>query len=212
MRTTVSNDRIGWIQRLDYKKLIVVVFLMRLIAASVYDVFVTVTDKDILLPDSKFYSLRGRYVALVLEGYGRIPFTKDLLPADNAGRAIFMEILQRERGALPSRAAEFSINSHSMILGLIYFIFGYHSIWVRVFNICLSMLSVYLLFDVAKRYFGDLAANLFLLVSLFLPTQFGYSITLSRDFVRVFSVSLIVWLAYNVGGVWVKKLRSRFCC
>jgi hypothetical protein len=208
MRADISLNRFGWLYRLDHKKLIIVVFLLRLITASAYDIFVNMTGREILLPDSKFYSLRGRYVDLVLQGYDRASFTTDLLPDDSFGKEIFIDALRQEKGVLPSRIN--GSNAHFYIVGILYFLFGYSTIWVRVFNISISILSVYLLFNAAKRNFGDLAANLFLLTALFLPTQFGYSITLSRDFLRVFIVSAIIWAIYYIGDIWTRRLRPQF--
>ena len=180
---------------MDYKKLIVIAFLLRLIFASAYDIFVTVTDKDFLLPDSKFYSARGRYVDLLLQGYSKKSITRDLLPNDSVGQEVFVEVLRAGNGSLPKELND--TNIYAYIVGIIYFIFGYSTIWVRVFNIFISILSAYLLFRVANRRFGDLAANLFLLIALFLPTQIIYSITLSRDFVRMFLISFIIWGIYG---------------
>lgn len=191
---------------MDYKKIIVIAFALRVILASAYDIFVTVTDKDFLLPDSKFYSVKGRYADLLFEGYGQKSFTKDLLNSDRASQDIFIDILRSEKGKLPLDINETNIFAY--IIGVIYFVFGYAAIWVRVFNICVSILSVYLLFRVAKRHFGDLAANLFLITALFLPVQLGYSITLSRDFMRVFGVSFLIWIAYDMGDIWIRKLRT----
>ena len=195
MRDAVLPDRFSWLYRLDYKKLIVIAFLLRLIFASAYDIYVTITDRDVLLPDSKFYSVRGRYVDLLLQGYNKNSFTKDLLPSDTFSQEIFVEVLRVENGGLPKKANE--TNLYSYIVGIIYFIFGYSTIWVRVSNICISILSAYLLFRVAKKRFGDLAANLFLLIALFLPSQIIYSITLSKDFMRMFLISLLIWGIYG---------------
>lgn len=208
MRTDISLNRFGWLYRLDYKKLIIAALLLRLIAASVYDVFVNITDKEILLPDSKAYSARGRYVDLTLQGYDKASFAKGLLPSDRISKEIFIETLRQENGGLPSRVNESNI--YYYVIGFLYFIFGYFTIWVRMFNIVISIVSVYLLFRVSKHCFGDLAANLFLLIALFLPTQFVYSITLSRDFMRVLIVSVIVWAVYTMGGIWTKKLKPQF--
>lgn len=204
MRATVSFDRFGWICGLDYKKLIIIVFLLRVITASAYDIYVTLTGNDILLPDSKFYSVKGRYVDLILEGYDKDSFTKDLLPGDRISQDIFACTADEEHGILPKKKNETVV--YSYILGFVYLIFGYFTIWPRIFNICISILSAYLLFKVAKRYFGDLAANIFLIAALFLPAQFGYSITLSRDFLRVFVVSFVVWVIYmGAITIWPKK-------
>jgi len=209
MRADVSLNRFGWLYRLDYKKLIIVAFLLRLITASTYDIYVTITGRDILLPDSKFYSVRGRYVDLLLQGYDKESVTRDLLPNDKASLDIFIDTMDLEHGKL-SPILRDSTTIFFYVVGIIYFVLGYSTIWVRVFNIALSICSVYLLFRVAKKHFGELAANLFLLIALFLPSQFGYSITLCRDFMRVFIVSFIVWLFYNAGDLWIKRLKFRF--
>lgn len=205
MRTDISVNRFGWLYRLDYKKLIVVVFLLRLILASAYDIFVTITDNDVILPDSKFYSMKGRYIDLLLQGHNSGSFTRDLLPNDKISLQIFVDVIDIEKSELPTRFHE--ANIYCYIVGLIYFIFGYSTIWVRVFNICISILSVYLLFKVVKRHFGDLTANLFLLIALLLPTQSVYSITFSRDFLRLLFFSAIIWAAYNMEDLWIKRLR-----
>jgi len=188
-----------------------------LIVASAYDIFVSVTGKDIIAPDSKFYSINGRYVSLVFEGYGgkNMPFTKDLLLGDKSSDQIFIDALKREKMQLPPLNS--AVGVHFRLIGILYFIFGYSTICVRVFNICLSILSVYLLYNVARRYFERVTANFFLLLALFLPTLFVYSITMSRDMFRVFLISLAIWTAYyimniinNIGEIWVKRLKLRF--
>lgn len=180
--------------------------MLRFILAAAYDIYVAVTGNDILLPDSSFYSVRGRYIDLLLQGYNRQSLSWELIPGDKNSHEIFISVLQEARGSFPPMVNE--PTAYIYVIGMIYFLLGFFTIWIRVFNICLSMLSVYLLFKVSKRYFGDLAANLFLLIALFLPTQLGYSITLSRDFIRVFVVSLTIWIVYNMGGICLKKLRS----
>lgn len=168
---------------------------------------VTATDKDVLLPDSKFYSVRGRYVNLLLQGYDRTCFPKTSLPADRTGRAMFIDEARQGDGTLPDDVNE--ANAYSYIIGVIYYVLGCYTIWIRIFNICISILSVFLLSRVAERLFGQITAKLFLLIALFLPTQFGYSITLSRDFLRVLVFSIAIWILYNMGGLWQRRSRSQ---
>lgn len=157
-----------------------------------------------MLPDSKFYSVKGRYIDSVFQGYGTGFIPEDIIPSDRIGRDIFIDLLRTERGKLPSGKTE--SNTYSYMIGALYYALGCATIWARLLNIFISMFSVYLLFSVAKKHFGDLAANLFLVIALLLPAQFGYSITLSRDFLRVLTISVIIWVAYNIGDLW--KIRS----
>ncbi len=196
MRIAIFFDKSGWLYKLDYKKAILIALLLRVIFACSYDVYVSVTDRDFLLPDSKFYSIKGRYVSLLLEGNGIGSFTRDMVPLDQMSQAIFIDILKTEKGQFPS-CKNNEGNVYSYLVGAIYFIFGYATIWIRLFSIFLSIAAAYLLFMIGRRHFGVAAANLFLLVALFLPTQFGYSITLSRDFMRMFVISLILWVIYG---------------
>jgi hypothetical protein len=196
MRASVSFDRIGWLNGLDHRKIILIAFLARFICAATYDCYVSVTGRDIIVPDGKFYSVRGRYASLFFDGYDAKSFTKDYLPEDREGKKIFWHAMKTEGGRLPLRLEDES-TVFTYIVGLIYTIFGHFPFWVRLFNIVLSITSAYLIFDVGRKHFGILTANIFLIVALFLPTQFIYSISQGRDFLRVFMISLIIWVVYG---------------
>lgn len=198
MRADISLNRTGWLYKLDYRKVILIAFLARFIFASMYDGFVSVTRNEVLAPDGNFYSVRGRYVSLFLNGYSAESFTKDMIPPDKHSQYIFQDAIKNEGGRFPLHRDESTIFTY--IIGLIYFIFGYFPLGVRVFNIALSIGSTYLMFMIARRHFGDLVANVFLLIALFLPSQFVYSLTLTRDFIRVFVVSLTLWVIYGKKG------------
>jgi hypothetical protein len=204
MRTDLYLDRRGWLYTLDYRKVIIIAFLVRVIAASMYDAFVLLTDRDILLPDSKFYSTQGRYIAFLLNGNTNESLTMDILPKDPVARRIFYEAAYTAGGRLPPVTNETAL--YIYIIGLIYLVFGYFPLGVRIFNISLSVLGAYFVFKIAKRCFGDLAANVFLLIGLFLPTQFIYSITLSKDFIRTFLVYFVLWIIF--GGALCPKRQK----
>lgn len=180
---------------------------MRFILASAYDVFVSVTDNDFLCPDGKYYSARGYYVAALMNGYGKTfrvaPEQSDLALPDAGYRVMFENIVRTDG----SKTFFFIFDPYFFLIGVIYFIFGYFTLGVRVANILLSIISTYLIFRIAKRQFGELTANVFLLVALFLPTQIIYSISMARDFIRMFTVSTIFFIIY--GGVLCLKSRKR---
>ena len=206
MRTAISLGRPGWIYRLDYKKLIIIAFLFRLILASGYDVFTCVTNRDLLVPDGRFYSTVGCYAALLLNGYDKGSFTEEMMPIHQFNRKTFYDVYRQENKFFKSSSSSHESAFYYYVVGIIYFIFGYFPLAVRIFNIILSIGSTYLIFIIAKRQFGDLTANLFLLIALFLPTQVMYSVTLARDFLRMFVISLILWLIYG-GVLWQRKQR-----
>lgn len=195
MRFNISVDRVGWLYNLNYKKLIIVAFLLRFIFAATYDCFVNVTGKDLLVPDSKFYSIRGLYISFLLNGYDKDHFIKNMLPGDAMSRSIFVNTVEWAKGRLPNCRDD--TNLFIYCIGIIYFLFGYFPLGVRIVNVVLGIGSVYLLFKIGRRHFGVLAANLFLLIALFLPTQLIYSITISRDVIRMFLVCLILWVIYG---------------
>jgi len=163
------------------------------------------THKDPLLPDTIFYSAYGRYVSFLLQGYDKESFSSGMVPKEAEERAIFLGAVQKEKGKFPAPVNDAYLWLY--IIGAIFLIFGYFPLGARIFNICLSIASAFFLFKVARRQFGELTANLFLLVALFLPTQFGYSITLSRDFIRVFLVSFTLWVIYG-GALCLKRQRQ----
>ncbi|MDD3905513.1 MAG: hypothetical protein PHS46_03160 [Candidatus Omnitrophica bacterium] len=205
MRSDISINRTGWLYALDYRKVIIIALLLRVIFASAYDVFVSVTDRDVLLPDSKYYSTTGEYIAFLLDSHTIADMESYFKGKDAHTQFIFFDTLKYQKGHFIAPKAEAII--YIYIIGVIYFIFGHLTILVRFFNIFLSIMSVYFIFMIAKRKFGDLTANLFLLFALFLPAHFMYSITLSRDFVRVFVVTFILWLLYG-GIIWKRSKKE----
>ncbi|MDD5423177.1 MAG: hypothetical protein PHT32_07160 [Candidatus Omnitrophica bacterium] len=197
MRLNIHIDWHSWFNRLDYKKAILIAFLLRVIFASVYDIGVSVAGKDVLLPDGGFYSAMGRYIQLMLNGNSAFRITDDMAPRDTQGREIFASMITKTKGGFPR--VENETGAFLYIVGIIYFLFGYFPIFVRLFNIVLSLSCVFFIFRIAGRHFGETPAKIFLIIGLFLPTQFVYSITLSKDFTRMFIVCFILWLIY--GGV-----------
>lgn len=169
-----------------------------MITASVYDIFVSVTDRDFLLPDSKFYSVSGWYLTLMFSGYDRTSIPKDAVPADEESRKVFDDILYNvkwDSSHLPP--VENETNLFFYIIAAIYSVFGYFPLGVRFFNITLSVLSTVFIYKIAENNFGETPARIFLVVALFLPSQFIYSITLCKDFIRVFLVAFILWILYG---------------
>lgn len=165
----------------------------------------SVTDNDVLLPDSKFYSVRGRYISCLLNGYDKRYFDRSMVPPDSDSGVIFMHITQQSE-SFP-RLKDDENNFFAYIVGSIYFIFGYFPLGVRIFNIALSILASYFTYSIAKRQFDDVTANIVLGITLFLPTQIVYSITLSKDFIRMFLLMLIMWLIY--GGVMCRRISKK---
>ncbi len=180
---------------MDYKKVILIAFLVRLLFASVCDIFTTVSGSDILLPDSRFYSLNGLHRMLLLQGYDKEYFPESSLPKDRAGRDIFWKVVREYREFSDQPMNETKL--YYWIIGVIYFLFGYFPFWVRFLNVSLSILCAYFVFKIAKKQFGVLAANIFLLIGLSLPTQVIYSATMSKDLIRMFFFYLILWRIYG---------------
>ena len=170
--------------------------------AAAYDIYVSKSGEEMLLPDGKFYSIKGRHVALQLNGYDESSFTSDMVPQDKKSQFIFLCSIVDEKGRTVSPFSEVGIYAYAV--GLIYFIFGFFPLGARTLNIALSLFGAYFLFDIGRRQLGVLRANLFLLVALFLPTQVIYSITLSKDFMRMFVVCLMLWLIYG-GVAWLRR-------
>jgi len=159
------------------------------------------TDNDFILPDSKFYSMGGWYTALLLSGYEADNIPTRLLPPGKDSLALFRDCRHQQRlygrDGLPALNNE--TNLYFYIIAFIYLVFGYFPLGVRIFNIMLSVVSTLFVFQITKKQFGQNAGRAFLLIGLFLPTQFVYSITLSKDFIRMFVVYFILWLIYGGG-------------
>lgn len=180
-----------------------------MILACGYDIYVSLTGHDPILPDSRFYSVRGRYVDIFLQGYREREFLREHIPTNPVEEEIFVDTVHKYDGKLPARTNDMIM--HFFVVGIIYHVLGYHTIWVRLYMITISMLSVLLMSDISRRIFGRAASTLLLVTGLLIPTQFLYSITLSRDFLRVVFMSVVLWSVYFIGDLCLKRLRSVFC-
>ena len=96
MRTGLYFNRFSRILLFDKKKVIIIAILARLITASFYDAFVSLIDNDFLLPDSRFYSVTGWYIALLMSGYGIDCMPVDAVPAGRQARTLFYDCIMRE--------------------------------------------------------------------------------------------------------------------
>jgi hypothetical protein len=205
MRANLHIDKLSRIFSLDRKKIIVAAVLLRVIAAFIYDVSVSVTDNDFLLPDSKFYSVSGWYITLLMSGYSMNALPITVFPTGRREPGLFYDYILHEHiwGKDRYPVLNNETNLFFYLIGVIYFVFGYLPFAIRVFNILLSVGSALLIFNITKRQFGDKPAQIFLLISLFLPTQFVYSMTLCKDLLRMFAVSFVLWIIYG-GEEWSK--------
>jgi len=127
------------------------------------------------------------------------------VPSDSDSGVIFKQIIQQHE-SFPRIEKDENI-FFAYIIGSIYFIFGYFPLGVRVFNIALSILASFFTYSIAKRQFDEMTANIVLVITLFLPTQILYSITLSKDLIRMLPVMLIMWLIY--GGVMCRRISKK---
>jgi len=195
MRTLLLGNSDSWIKRLDCAQLIIIAVCLRVILASGYDAYVVLTGNDPLLPDSRFYSVNGQYVAATLNKYNIAIYGNYYFPGDSVGRAIFNDAVNMNKGGLPKHFNETTVFQY--IVGVMYFIFGVHTILIRLLNIALSIACTWFVFDIIRKKVREDIAVVFLAVALFLPTQVCYSITLSKDFLRAFAVTFILWGIYG---------------
>jgi len=144
----------------------------------------------------------GRYIQILLNGNSAFRITDAMAPQDTHSRELLAATIARTKGGLP--VVDNETGAFLYVVGAIYFLFGYFPIFVRIFNIILSISCVFFIFRIAARHFGETPAKIFLIIGLFLPTQLVYSITLSKDFTRMFLVCFVLWIIY--GGVRWKRV------
>lgn len=131
-----------------------------------------------------------------MRGYSKNTFTMDLIPPERDSLELFQAVMSKEEHmVLPPINTDNKLYLH--LVALLFFLFGYLPLAVRLMNIAFSIGSALLLFNVGRRNFGVLASNIFLLIALFLPSQVIYSITISKDLVRTFAVSSVIFILYG---------------
>lgn len=178
--------------RLFCVKLALAALLLRFcLASSYYNFFVLYLKRPLYAFDGEVYSIFGWYIALVLKGANIFMLPGSLVPNDFAVIGGFFGTIANFGGRLPP-ISQYGVGLYSYIIGILYYVFGYTPVLIRFFNSILSVLSAFLVYDIAKRSFSENVAKISFFIMLFNPSFILYSISLQRDTLVNFLILLVI--------------------
>ncbi|MDP2905976.1 MAG: hypothetical protein Q8O22_06740 [Candidatus Omnitrophota bacterium] len=115
------------------------------------------------------------------------------------------------KGALP-KYDDWRVDGYTYYLGLVYALFGYSPVTVKLINSLLFIISVYIIYRYLLDNFGQKTAFIFLPLALFIPSMFFWSISGVKDQMIVFFfISGIFSLLYLVKAIKNRKSFFIIC-
>lgn len=151
-----------------------------------------------LIGDSVGYSGGGAYVAEVLNGK---EFSESFIGDELANLVRFRRIYD---GSLPDYNA-WRVGGFTYYLGLIYASFGFSPVTVKLINSLLLVIAIYIIYRYLLKNFGEQVGFLFLVISLFSPSLFFWSISGLKDTITFFLFVVGIFsLRYLIkeGEIW----------
>lgn len=171
-------------------RLIIIGLALRIIlAVGYYYLYLVPGNADILGPDGESYSQRGWYISRLLLGqnYNVVPNNSEYIFKN------YNEILYSYKGNIPP-ADLYQVGIHSYFIAVLYAIYGYSPLMLRMVNSTLSILTAIMIFFLAREIFDKKIGKISMALLIFVPSCLIFSITVLRDPAIIFLLTLIVWL------------------
>lgn len=179
-------------------KVILVGFAARITLALLYYYFyLSPGNIDILGPDGDAYSQRGWYISRLL--LGQNPYA---LP-DVKGSVLesYYSIVEYYKQQMPPIGL-YQVGIFTYFMGILFSIFNYCPLMVKFLNAGLSVLTGVVVYFLGKEVFNARIGKVSMVVFIFMPSIFLFSITALKDPLITFTVSLIILL--------MVKLQNKF--
>lgn len=149
--------------------------LLVILALSIYERSGVLYANALGTGDEHFITLWGRLFA----EYAR----RDSIPLKNGAPLGYM--MDRDYYG-------YSINMK--LLGILYYLFGYSPTASKVLNAVLATATGFLFYDIGRTFFGRGIARIAVILVLFWPSLFLWSVTNLKESLRIFLLSSAIWL------------------
>ncbi|MFA5089601.1 MAG: hypothetical protein WC510_01050 [Candidatus Omnitrophota bacterium] len=169
------------------RKIIIAICGIAIIARFIFCVFNYFTAYAMgkgadLVGDARAYSSSAQYIAEIATG--------EPMPTIDGNEPKWLEFLRAHyKGSIPSGG--YRVDNFARYVGLIYSVFGYDPIAVKLINSFLSVSTCILLFFLIKDMFSAVIAKIALAISIFWPSMFLWSVTGTKDSLVIFLI--ILW-------------------
>ena len=145
---------------------------------------------DILGPDGEAYSQRGWYISRLLQedDPNIVPDSEEYIFQNYRSN-----IVELYRGKLPSMEM-YQVGAFSYLMGVLYAVFGYSPLIVKLMNAIFSLLTGFLIYLIARAVFNNKIAKVSMAATVFLPSSVVFSITALKDPIIVFLNTMVILL------------------
>lgn len=170
--------------------IILIAFILRVILLFFYyDLHLLQGKPDILGPDGETYSQRGWYISRLMleENPYRIP--------DNREYAFnyYGFIIEHYDQELPP-IGEYQVGLYSYLIGILYTIFSYSPLMIKLINSVLSILTGVTAYFIGKEIFNSSVGKVAFTLLVFLPSTLIFSVTSLKDTSVIFLLTALIWL------------------
>lgn len=177
----------------EERKFIITLFitglLFRLFVASVYYYFYLLPGNpdNFFAPDGEIYVRNAWYISrgLLNKDLYTVPSTEHVFKSFG----LMVDWLGRRQLTVN----EYEVGPVSYFLAIVFSIFGYEPLFFRFFNCLLGSLSAVFVYKIAKSLFNRRVAGVAMVLTIFYPSLFIFSLTNLKDPLINFCLILIVW-------------------
>ena len=190
MGINILRRSISWCRE-NYKTILVVIILTRILGLFIYDAICRAANWEFIVPDGVGYSVRALVAANIMNRTDVL--CPSPMPLDRRWWDGYFRLAIRSYTE-PVARGETAAFVYSV--GFLYSKFGYHTFIPRLLNTFISFVCAFMIFDIVRKY-DKTAAILFILAAFLLPSQVIYSLSISKDFIRMFFITAVIWIAYK---------------
>lgn len=180
-------------------KVIILGFLSRILFLIFYHNFYLLPGHiDVLGPDGDAYSQRGWYISRLLLDHD--PYT--LPPVKGPILDSYYSVVEYYRQGMPT-VGLYQVGLFTYFIGILFSMFNYSPLIVKFLNSGLSVLTGVVVYFLGKEVFNARIAKVAMVVFIFMPSIFIFSVTALKDPLITLILSLIVLLLVQLR----KKVR-----
>jgi 4-amino-4-deoxy-L-arabinose transferase-like glycosyltransferase len=176
----------------EERRFIIAIFTLGLLfritfASLFYYLYLLPGNFNFFASDGETYAQQAWYISRVLSN-------KDLymVPSTEFIFKSFDKMVDWYGGRLPS-VNEYEIGIITYAMALIYAIFGYQPLILRIINCLFGALSAVLIYDITKFVFNKKVAYVAIVLTMFFPSLFLFSTTNLKDPSIIFLLILTIW-------------------
>lgn len=145
------------------------------------------------IPDARAYSTSGQYIVEAITG--------KKFGIENNEVAWLYYLRDIYSGLLPDSG--YRVDSFARYIGFLYSLFGYDPLTIKFINSILSVFTGVLVFMLANKMFPVKIANITLVLVVFWPSLFLWSITGLKDPLLFFLIILVIY-------IYLEYIRKKF--